>query len=75
MNYLAQFQAVFNQELKSVAKITQIINDNQYWGETNHIAVKLYGKGYAVGQTVFYNAKTGEILETAPDLDMVELVV
>ena len=76
MNYLQQFTAIFPSEHRAVARLVRA-TDNGYIGETTNgkNAVKLVGTGYEVGQTVFYDAYTGRMLEVAPDLVVVELAI
>lgn len=75
MNLLQQFQAIFKNETRSVAKITAT-QAGGYLGQTTaKNPVTLKGAGYTVGQTVFYDTQTGQILEVAPDLELVELSV
>lgn len=77
MNALQQFKNLFKNEKRGVAKIASINADGSYNALTAgaHFAVKLKGKGYTSGQTVFYNVYTGQILDTAPNLDITELNV
>ncbi|WII92444.1 hypothetical protein QEO94_07270 [Kingella negevensis] len=77
MNYLAQFQAVFAQEKRAVAKLTVQHNPNQWQAQTSSggVTVQLTGTGYTVGQTVFYDVFTRRILESTADVTVVELRV
>lgn len=76
MNILQQFQAVLGREHRAVAKITGL-TPTGYMAETTsgHQPVALVGTGYKVGQVVFYDMVTRRILESAPDLEVVDLVV
>lgn len=75
MNLLNQFDAIFKRETRSIAKIT-VKTATAYMGKTSAgNLVQLRGNGFSVGDNVFYDRETGDILETAPNLDVVELVV
>lgn len=76
MNILQQFQSVLGREHRAVAKITGL-TPTGYMAETTsgHQPVALIGSGYKVGQTVFYDTTTRKVLESAPDLEVVDLVV
>lgn len=75
MNLLRQFNALFPKPTRSVAQITHIRTDGTVVAQTlfgKHTVV-LRGSGFAVGQKVFYDAKTGQVLENAPNVDLVEM--
>ncbi|WII91776.1 hypothetical protein [Kingella negevensis] len=75
MNLLQQFNAIFKNETRSVAKIT-VKTETGYIAQTQSgNEVRLRGSSYNVGDNVFYERSTGAILETAPDLPLVELRV
>lgn len=76
LDLYAQLIALYPQPIRAVAKITA----EQTGGYLARITagnkqLSLKGTGYTVGQTVFYDTQTGQILETAPDLVVVDLVV
>ena len=76
MNLLQQFEAVFPQQNTQTAKIVRALN-NGYEAQTlfgSH-TVLLRGTGYDVAQNVFYNAKTGNIIAPAPNVDVIEIDV
>lgn len=75
MNLLRQFNALFPKPTRSVAKITHIRTDGTIEAETlfGKNQVLLRGSGYAVGQSVFYDAKTGQVLENAPNVGLIEI--
>lgn len=77
MNVLQQFRDVFKQEKRAVARLVVQQSNDTWQGETSSgkQLVVLVGTGYKVGQTVFYDMTTRRILETAPDLEVVDLVV
>lgn len=77
MNLFKQLNALFPKPTRSVAKITHIRSDGTIEAETvfGKHKVLLRGQGYAVGQSVFYDAKTGRVLETAPNVGLVEMDV
>lgn len=77
MNILKTLQSVFPQPNRQAAKITKIRADGALEATTlfgGH-SVVLRGSGYTVGASVFYDANTGQILETAPDVKVVEIRV
>lgn len=75
MNFIQQFQAIFSRENRHVAKIIAL-KDGGYLARTHAgNEVRLLGAGYAVGQTVFYDAYTAKIIHAAPELEVVELRV
>ncbi|WP_314343114.1 hypothetical protein [Simonsiella muelleri] len=77
MNILKTLQSVFPQQNRQAAKITKIRADGAVEAVTlfgGH-SVVLRGSGYVVGASVFYDAKTGRILENAPDVKVVEIRV
>lgn len=76
LNLYAQLTALYPQPIRAVAKITAE-QTGGYLARTTagNSPLFLKGTGYTVGQTVFYDTKTGQILETAPDLVVVDLAV
>lgn len=77
MNILKTLQSVFPQPNRQAAKITKIRADGAVEAVTlfgGH-SVVLRGLGYVVGASVFYDAKTGQVLEAAPDVKVVEIRV
>ena len=75
MNLLQQFDNLFKRQTRAVAKITAA-EGTGYAAETAAgNPVRLRGAGYKAGDSVFYERSTGEILETGPQLDLVELEV
>lgn len=77
MNILKTLQSVFPQPNRQAAKITKIRADGALEATTlfgGH-SVVLRGSGYAVGASVFYDVNTGQILDTAPDVKVVEIRV
>ena len=77
MNILKTLQSVFPQPNRQAAKITKIRADGAVEAVTlfgGH-SVVLRGLGYVVGASVFHDAKTGRILENAPDVKVVEIRV
>ena len=77
MNLLQQFQAVFRSEKRSVARLVVQNPDSSWEARTSsgNQPIRLTGQGYTVGQMVFYDIITHKILEIAPDVVVVELVV
>ena len=77
MNILKTLQSVFPQQNRQAAKITKIRADGVLEAITlfGGYSVLLRGSGFAVGTSVFYDAKTGRILENAPDVKVVEIRV
>lgn len=77
MNLFKQLNALFAKPTRSVGKITRIRTDGTIEAETvfGKHKVLLRGHGYVVGQSVFYDAKTGQVLETAPNVGLVEMDV
>lgn len=77
MNILQQLRAVLPHETRAVAKLTAPKGNGAWTAQTTagKAAVVLYGTGYQVGQTVFYDVSTGRILEIAPDLTVIEIDV
>lgn len=77
MNILKTLQSVFPQPNRQAAKITKIRADGALEAITlfGGYSVLLRGSGFAVGASVFYDAKTGRILENAPDVKVVEIRV
>lgn len=76
-NILKTLRSVFPQPNRQVAKIVKIRADGLLDAETlfgGH-SVVLRGSGFAVGATVFYDANSGVVLESAPDVDIVEIRV
>ncbi|WP_314343152.1 hypothetical protein [Simonsiella muelleri] len=76
-NILKMLRLVFPQPNRQAAKIMKIRADGLLDAETlfgGH-SVVLRGSGYVVGASVFYDAKTGRILENAPDVKVVEIRV
>lgn len=76
MNFLQQFEAVFNRSHPAVAKLKSR-QGGAWLAHTingNH-PVLLFGDGYEAGQTVFYDQNTGRIIETAPDLPVADVQV
>lgn len=75
MNLLKQLNAIFPKPMRSVAKITDIRSDGTIEAETlfGKNQVLLRGGGYAVGQSVFYDVKTGQILEKSPNVGLIEM--
>ena len=75
MNLLQQFDNLFKRQTRAVAKIVAA-EGTGYAAETAAgNPVRLRGAGYKAGDSVFYDRATGEILEAAPQLDLVELEV
>ena len=75
MNLFTQFNALFKRQTRSIAKITRQ-NGINYIAQTDAgNEITLSGNGYSVGDKVYYDRQTGRILDTAPNLEMVELVV
>ena len=76
MNYLQQFQSVFRAQKRGVAKLIVQHRADSWQGQTAAgVVVQLTGAGYTAGQIVFYDVYSGRILETAPDVQVVELKV
>lgn len=76
MNLLERLRGVLHTEHRAVAVIKAPKGTGMWSGETgSKTPVVLYGHGYAVGQTVFYDAKDGRIIEPAPDLKVVDIRV
>ena len=76
-NILKTLRLVFPQPNRQAAKIMKIRADGLLDAETlfgGH-SVLLRGSGFAVGASVFYDAKMGRILENAPDVKVVEIRV
>lgn len=75
MNLLAQFNAIFKRENRFVAKI--IAQDGtRYQGQTaSGGQIWLYGTGAKVGDCVFFDTHSGQILGQAPTNDYVELTL
>ncbi|MCG7655951.1 hypothetical protein [Wielerella bovis] len=77
MNLFKQLNVLFAKPTRSVAKITHIRSDGTLEAETvfGKNQVLLRGQGFAVGQSVFYDTKTGQVLESAPNVGLVEMDV
>lgn len=77
MNFLQQFQAIFNRERRGVAKLVVQNLDGTWEARTSsgNAPIRLTGQGYEVGQNVFYDMTTRRILETAPNIQVIELQV
>lgn len=75
MNLLQQLTAIFPAQNRAVAKITQA-HTIGYTAQTsagNDVILK--GNGYQVGDHVFYDINSSQILDKAPDLPLIELIV
>lgn len=77
MNFLQQFQAIFQREKRAVAKLVVQNQDGTWEARTSsgNAPIRLTGVGYEVGQNVFYDMSTRRILETAPNIQVIELQV
>ena len=75
MNLLQQFDSIFKRQTRAVAKIVAAEGTGYAAQTAAGNPVRLRGAGYKAGDSVFYERSTGEILETAPQLDLVELEV
>ncbi len=77
MNVLQQFNAIFKREKRAVAKLVVQNPDGSWEARTSsgNQPIRLIGQGYTVGQTVFYDVITRKILEVAPDVIVVDLIV
>lgn len=75
MNVLQQFQAIFKREKRAVAKLVVQNPDGTWEARTSsgNQPIRLTGTGYEVGQTVFYDVPTRKILETAPNVVVIEM--
>ena len=75
MNLLQQFDSIFKRQTRAVAKITAADGTGYLAQTAAGNPVRLRGAGYKAGDSVFYERSTGEILETAPALELVEVGV
>lgn len=77
MNLLQQFNAIFKREKRAVAKLVVQNPDGSWEARTSsgNQPIRLTGQGYEVGQNVFYDVPTRQILETAPNVQVIELQV
>ena len=77
MNLLKQFQNILDREHRAVAQL-KTDKGNDMWLASSVSGggeVLIKGSGYEQGDTVFYNARNGEILEKAAAVRVVELRV
>ena len=75
MNLFQQFNAIFNREQRSIAKITGDLGGGSFAARTAAGGnVVLHGAA-ANGQSVFYDMRTNKIISQAPDLDVTDVPV
>lgn len=75
MNFLQQFQSLFPQEHRAIAKITKRIGTGSEWQAQTALGQQpliLYGDA-DVGKTVYYEQRTNRILGIAPDLNIISI--
>lgn len=75
-NLYTQLIAIHPQPHRAVAKLT-VKKAQGYLAQTTagKQPIALKGNGYEIGQTVFYDTQTAQILETAPDLSVIDIPV
>lgn len=75
MNIKATFEALFNPQQISIAKILAANGDGSYTAMTQSGHPLVLTGNAQEGALVFYDMRTGTITAQAPDIDMTDIAV
>ncbi len=68
MNFLSQFNQLFNRTEQAMAKVVGIRTDGRLIANTQAGATVLLNGVATLGKTVYYDRRTGQVLGEAPDV-------